>query len=48
QALGGAGAIATAVAGLITSVTGVLDRWVERNMPAPEKPAAKGRKGKSS
>ena len=47
QALGGAGAIANAVAGLITSATSVLDRWVERNMPQPEKPQAKERKRRS-
>ncbi|GEM_PF-7135164 len=44
QALGGAGAIANAVAGLIATVTSILDRWKERALPPPEPPPRKGRR----
>jgi len=37
QALGGAASIATAMAGLIGSMTSLLDRWVDRTLPAPPK-----------
>jgi DNA-binding MarR family transcriptional regulator len=42
QALGGAASIATAIAGLITTIASILDRWTER--PAEQKQATKRRK----
>lgn len=45
--LGGAGAIANAFAVFITSLTNILDRWRERNLPPPDPAPPKKSGGKS-
>ncbi len=48
QALGGAASIATAMAGLITTIASILDRWVDHALPRKEEAPTTPRKKRSA